>query len=317
MMEEVSCPISHSQEYERLFQVSDRFDLQNGAVWQVKKSKRSGLVLLSPRPSLDEIAAYYESADYDPFVSVESQNSFRQKVYTLLRNLISLRSKANAVLAHSGFQSGGTYRVLEIGCATGEFLLELNKQAERMDLKLFGVEVSEKAARFARDYNGLNVFHGDLLSAPYEESFDLIAMWHSLEHIHQINETLGKIKSLLQPDGVLMVAMPNVESTDAKFYRENWVAFDAPRHLYHFSPRTFGELLKKHHLEVFDMHGLMLDSLYNAFLSESLIAATKGKGAMKFLYFLRAGFIGIKAAIDSVHPGLASSVVYYIRHSNH
>lgn len=311
-MEFIRCPISGSDQTEDVFSVPDRFEPESGYSWQIQRSKESGLVFLNPRPDKQEIVKYYENEAYDPFVSASSSRSLFQNSYEALRRFISLRSKATKVLAQAKLPERGVYNVLEIGCATGEFLVELQNAAEPSILKCWGVEPSEKAVQFAKETYDLNVLQGELLSVEIPKPMDLILMWHSLEHIHNINDTLQKIHRILKEDGLLCVAMPNLQSLDAQHYCEHWVAYDAPRHLYHFSPITFGKLLKQHGFEIVDMESLPIDSFYNTILSEQLKAKLQEK-SISPLTLLKALWIGFEAAVDGFNPSKASSVLYFIR----
>ncbi len=310
-MEYIACPISEATDFDVRYEVPNRFEVAKGDEWHIVVSRASGLAMLNPRPSQSEIAKFYEALDYDPFISLKHAASLQDKVYKFVRQFISLRYKARAVLKRMQFEANQTYNVLEIGCATGDFLLELRRQSPA-SLNVMGIEVSEKAARYARQENELNVFQGELLTVDVAEQQDLIVMWHTLEHIHRLNETLDKIYTLLKPNGTFMTAMPNLDSLDAAHYGKYWVGLDAPRHLYHFTPKSFAALLKKHSLAIVDMHGLALDSYYNALLSEQLCAAVKGK-AGGVLTLLKALFWGSLAAIHGVTPEVASSVCYYVR----
>lgn len=310
-LEHITCPISGSDDFELRYELPDRFNLSKGEVWRVVTARRSGLTLLSPRPTQAEIGKFYETLDYDPFITLKNATSWQDRAYTFIRRFISLRYKAKEVVRRAPLQAGKAYNVLEIGCATGDFLLELRRQSKAV-LNLTGIEVAEKAARYAREENELNVYQGELLTVPLDEPQDLIVMWHTLEHIHRLNETLEKLRDLLKPSGVFVTAMPNLDSLDAKHYGKYWVAFDAPRHLYHFTPKSFAALLQKHRLAIVDMHGLPLDSYYNALLSEQLRAAMHGQPA-KVGTVLRAVWWGTLAAINGVTPEVASSVCYYVR----
>jgi SAM-dependent methyltransferase len=313
-METITCPISDSNETRPFLKLKDRFDPDGSQEWELQQSKKSGLVYLNPRPDQEEIHKYYESEAYDPFVSTASKPTLIQSIYENLRRWISLRTKARSVLDRAGFYENSRYRVLEIGCATGEFLVELQKVAKPTILRCMGVEPSELAAKFAGERYGLNVLQGELLSVDIPEKMDLVLMWHSLEHIHRINDTLDKIYDILKPGGLLCVAMPNLKSSDAGFYGSDWVAYDAPRHLYHFSPITFEKLLKRHNFSILDMTALPIDSFYNTVLSEGIRARKSGKTPSPLAY-LRALWLGFEAAIEGYHPAKASSVLYFIRKS--
>ena len=109
----------------------------------------------------------------------------------------------------------------------------------------------------------------DLESLPLEEGkYKLISMWHVLEHIYSLNEHLSKIHRLLSQSGILIVAVPNPESYDAKHYDKFWAAYDLPRHLYHFTQKSIRQLFEKHNFELVSTHPMKFDSYYVSMLSE-------------------------------------------------
>src|SRR5204863_7031109 len=81
-------------------------------------------------------------------------------------------------------------------------------------------------------------------------SFDAITLWHVLEHVHQLHQTMNQLKNLLKENGRLIIAVPNYTSLDAKIYKENWAAYDPPRHLYHFSPQSMKILAEKNGMKI-------------------------------------------------------------------
>jgi 2-polyprenyl-3-methyl-5-hydroxy-6-metoxy-1,4-benzoquinol methylase len=308
--ETIASPINESERLVPFLGLPDRFNLSQGDVWQLVRAEPSGLIFLNPRPTAETIGTYYEPMDYDPFISLKQMPSFQDRLYTALRRFITLRYKANSVLKRAKFQRGERYSALDIGCATGDFSAELKRHASDVKLDLYGIEMSEKAVRFAQEENELYAKQGELLTVDFDIKFDLITMWHVLEHVLRLNETLEKLHRILKPNGLLVVAMPNPDSWDARHYGKYWNGFDAPRHLYHFTPKVFAKMLLQHHFKVVDMHALALDSYYNALLSEKIVAEAKGKsgGIRLWLNAVIKGSIAASADVET-----ASSVVYYIR----
>ncbi len=308
--ETIASPINPSETLSPFLRLPDRFNLSQGDVWQLVRAEPSGLIFLNPRPTAETIGKYYEPMDYDPFISLKSTPSFQDRLYSFLRRFVTLRYKAMSVLKHAKFQSGERYRALDIGCATGDFSVELRRHANDVKLDLYGIEMSEKAVRFAQEENELYAKQGELLTVDFGIEFDLITMWHVLEHVLRLNETLEKLYRVLKPNGVLVVAMPNPDAWDARHYGKFWNGYDAPRHLYHFTPKVFAKLLAAHRFKVVEMQALPLDSYYNALLSEKIVAEAQGKsgGVRLWLNAIIKGSIAASADVEE-----ASSVVYYIR----
>jgi hypothetical protein len=88
-----------------------------------------------------------------------------------------------------------------------------------------------------------------------------------LEHLHQLEESILKIKALMAKEAILVVAVPNSSSFDARYYRQYWAAYDVPRHLYHFSQDTLAKLLGKHGLKIADTKPMKFDAFYISMLS--------------------------------------------------
>ena len=100
-------------------------------------------------------------------------------------------------------------------------------------------------------------------------------LWHVLEHIPRLKETVGKIKHWLKKDGEVLIAVPNHKSWDAKFYKENWAAYDVPRHLYHFDKNSMSLLLSQHNLEITKIKPMWFDAFYVSILSEKIKSGRK------------------------------------------
>jgi len=131
-----------------------------------------------------------------------------------------------------------------------------------------GVEPGEKPASFARAVHHLEVMDEAGLAARMLPEFDVITMWHVLEHVHGLDERMEKIRKVLSPDGTLVIAVPNSESWDATHYGKFWAAYDLPRHLYHFSQKTIGLLAEKYGMKIIDIVPMKLDAFYICLLSE-------------------------------------------------
>jgi SAM-dependent methyltransferase len=105
--------------------------------------------------------------------------------------------------------------------------------------------MSPVAAAQARERVGDRIHAGTLETAPFtDESFDVILLSHTFEHLFSPRETLTRIRQLLKPDGIVVLTVPNVGSLEARLFGRWWVAWDPPRHLYHFEKVTVGKLLQ-------------------------------------------------------------------------
>ena len=99
-------------------------------------------------------------------------------------------------------------------------------------------------------------------------TIDCVTMWHVLEHVHDLNETIESVKRVLNPEGIFLVAVPNSNSWDAQKYDKYWAAFDVPRHLYHFNAETMQKLVTNHGFKIRKIIPQKLDAFYVSLLSE-------------------------------------------------
>jgi len=147
------------------------------------------------------------------------------------------RATALAVASESSEKSGAARagHLLDVGCGDGTFLLA----ARAAGWSVAGTEMNTAPARQA----GLDVYAAisDVRSlAP----FDSITLWHTFEHLTDPRATLGEIRGLLSPKGVLIIAVPNAGGLQARAFGAKWFHLDVPRHLYHFTRPSLANLLR-------------------------------------------------------------------------
>ncbi|MEJ2050194.1 MAG: class I SAM-dependent methyltransferase [Calditrichota bacterium] len=291
-MEQPNCLICGSGRITPYLTVPDRFNPKEK--FQLVNCIGCGFVFLSPRPDEESIGAYYQSEAYQPHQ--EKASSFSEKIYRWVRNR-NVRYKRRIIerIVEKG-------NLLDYGCGTGEFLLEMQKSG----WQTIGYEPAEKAAKIAREY-GLQMI---LNLSEIKSKLNVITMWHVLEHVHQANALLDNFHQMLAPDGILIIAVPNRLSFEAQMYRSNWVAWDAPRHLYHFTPADMARLLDKHSFQIVNYKMLYLDPWYNALLSSAL--KTAGKNSLiKIAALIKALFFGkLSMFFGMLDKKRASSVIY-------
>lgn len=216
-----------------------------------------GFRFLNPRPDENSIVPFYESEDYDPFLSTKNNFSLGDTVYSMVREYSLWRKR---LLIESFFRSG---RSLDVGCGTGEFLHTLQKYGWQVE----GVEAAEHSRMHVRKF-GIPVYPS--LGEVPPGTYQVVTLWHVLEHLHRLNESVDQLQTHIAPGGVLIIAVPNVESWDAKRYQESWIALDTPRHLYHFDALDVQKLFSRSDLRLIETRGLWLDTIYNVLYSEPL-----------------------------------------------
>jgi len=291
--ETVACPLCGSPEHLPERELRDRFDTIPGEVYTVVRCSECRLLFVNPRPNAASMSVFYEAEGYDPFLSSGGRRSVFATVYRLARRF-TVRSKATR--ATRGMLRTG--RVLDVGCATGEFLVELRRRGWQVS----GVEPGPEAAKFARETYGLSVWDGTALDVPPEtEPFELVTLWHVLEHVHALREVLERLRNLLTDGGRLVIAVPNPLSSDARAYGTNWVAWEAPRHLYHFEPAVMLDLLERAGFRAERRGALAFDAFYHSLLSE--------RGGPFGL--VRAGWRGLLSFTRGLLGGEGSSELYF------
>ncbi len=310
-METAPCPISGSSEFSHYLNLPDRFDLAGGEPWRVVISKTSGLMMLNPRPESSEIARYYQSGAYDPYLHGGNKTTPRERAYLAARTVL-LRYRARLIL-QDATKTMQQLTLLEIGCSTGDLLNYFHRKKGIPIQNLAGVEPDREAASYGRERFGLNISPSLKDATVGEKLFDRIVLWHTLEHIHAIHETLAWAAKKLAPDGLLVIALPNPESADAEHYRENWIAWDAPRHLYHFVPATLEQLLEQHKLKVFKQRPYLPDTLYNTLHSEALLCKREMRSFTPLRIINAIGQATKGVIFGALWPRKASSLVYFVK----
>jgi len=221
--------------------------------FEVTSSRFEGILETQPKLSEKQLVAYYESENY---ISHQTESkSFLDKVYQTVKNVM-IKRKKNIVLS---YQKEG--HILDIGSGTGDFLKAFSDE----NWKKFAIEPNTKLHQKLESENVNIVPSIDHLE---QSKYDVITLWHSLEHIPNLDECVVNMKNALKPNGVIIVAVPNYKSYDAKFYKRFWAAWDVPRHVWHFSKKGIQSLFKIHQLELVKIRPLFLDAFYISIVSE-------------------------------------------------
>lgn len=257
--------------------------------FEVMLNKKYKMLVTSPVPtSLEE---YYKS---DAYIShTDSKKTFFDKIYQTVKNS-SLKRKLG--LINSFKNSDKT--ILDVGAGTGDFL----KICKNNKWKVTGVEPN-LAARKNAEKKGVHL--KESLLEIKSQKFDVITLWHVLEHVENLKDYIFTLKQLLKEEGRLVIAVPNYKSYDANFYKEFWAAFDVPRHLWHFSQFSIHKLFNEAQMNVEQILPLKFDSYYVSLLSEKYKF-----GKMKPISAFFRGFISnFKAKTTSEY----SSLIYVIK----
>jgi len=250
-----------------------------------------GLGITSPRPEDTALPQYYHSEDY---ISHSSKSHGIVGQLYLLARRFTLRWKCN--LIESYFSKG---KILDYGCGTGQFLLGMKKK----NWEIEGVEPSTVGKSNAEIVTGKKIHSTHF--ALSNQKFDVITLWHVLEHVPDLNNTLKAFHNLLNKDGGIFIAVPNYLSGDSIYYKEFWAGYDVPRHLWHFSKESMEFLLKKNGFVLKSIIPMKLDSFYISLLSE------KNKGSSVPKQFIHGLTQGVKSNWKARKNKNHSSLIYF------
>lgn len=223
----------------------------------ISNCKSCGFKFTNPRPADMELGRYYQSEDYVSHTN--TKKGIVNRLYHVVRNY-TLGKKLALV---SGFVPRGT--IIDYGCGTGMFL----SVCKNAGWDAYGLEPDSGARNIAAN-QGLNVAEDKsaLSSEVPDQAARAITLWHVLEHVTDMDETLSFFQRKLAAEGVLIIAVPNYTSYDAQYYKEFWAAYDVPRHLHHFSKSTIEQLLKPYGFKLVQTKPMKFDSFYVSMLSE-------------------------------------------------
>jgi len=288
------CLLCDNEHFTKIVELKDHFLTSEN--FSVFSCDHCGLMTTQPSPPADKLSAYYASPDYISH-SNQKKGLFNQ-AYQIVRKL-TLRRKLRLIQKYTKGKS-----LLDIGCATGEFL----NYCAIKGMSVTGIEPNKKAKEFARQQYNLKVEDEQYLASLNDASFSVITMWHVMEHVPDINERMATINRLLTDDGVAFIALPNPNSYDALYYDQFWAAWDAPRHLFHFTKEAFTALAEKHHFRVVNRVPMKFDSYYVSLLSEKYM---NGKASVLNAVFR--GFLSNRMARKV--NGEYSSIIHVIKKS--
>lgn len=247
-----------------------------------------------PQPSLDKLPDYYKSEDY--ISHTDGKRNWFEITYHFIKS-IALKRKLRLI---NSVSTHGKY-LLDFGCGTGDFL----EIAQNHGWNVSGIEPNEKARSIANTKTNKAVFDSNQFFNTKEHSYDVITLWHVLEHLPDLDAHIIKLKKLLKTDGTIIIAVPNFKSYDANYYKEFWAAYDVPRHLWHFSKTAVSKLTLKHNLEIVDIQPMLFDAYYVSLLSE--------KYKSGFMNPFKAFWIGWQSNRKAKRTKEYSSLIYVIK----
>lgn len=265
----------------------------SGETFQLVLDEELQLLKTHPQPAPEALGRYYESDDY--ISHTDGKRTLFEKLYhTVKQKALSDKIK---LIESLSIKKGN---LLDVGAGTGDFLVEAKKNG----WAITGIEPSEKAKAISVSKG---VIFAENLAAIESNSQDVITMWHVLEHVPDLQNEILELKRILKPDGVLVIAVPNYNSYDAKYYGQYWAAYDVPRHLWHFSKTSIKKLFAVQSMVLIKVLPMKFDSFYVSLLSEKYKT-----GKMNFI----SGFLtGLKSNLKANKNMEYSSHIYVLKNA--
>lgn len=254
----INCPCCYNQSVSKILQCKDYTVSQE--IFDIWECAACTMRFVQNAPDQHSILPYYQSETY--ISHTDTEKGLINKMYKIARNY-TLRWKMKLIhyYADNHLKTG---ELLDIGAGTGAFLHTMSIH----NWSVAGLEPDEGARKICYEKYHLQLEPSEKLFQLPSEKFDVVTMWHVLEHVHQLHEYIEQIKRILKNDGVVFIALPNYTSKDAAYYGVYWAAYDVPRHLYHFSPLAVRVLMQQHGMKVESTRPMWLDAYYIAILSE-------------------------------------------------
>lgn len=261
----------------------------SGERFELHYNKEHDLLKTVPVP--DNLDRYYDSTNY--ISHSDSKATLTDKLYQLVKRF-SLKKKERLLKKHSPSKG----RVLDYGAGTGAFVEHLQKEG----WQAVGLEPNTKARTLANAkkitvYTGLEELHG--------QNFNVITLWHVLEHLPDLDIALNSLSGMLGENGKMIIAVPNYNSYDAHYYKEYWAAFDVPRHLWHFSRGSLTRIFENKGYALQEIKPMVFDAFYVSLLSEKY---KTGRSR-----FLPAFFVGLWSNLKAWNNKEYSSLIYVFK----
>lgn len=287
-----TCPLCQSSDIGLALKAKDH--KISGEEFEIWDCKNCGFRFTQDVPDQDHIGEYYKG---EIFIShSDTKEGVVNRLYHRARKVMLDRKYSLIHRLSSGRE------LMDFGAGTGYFLDHMRQRG----YTVHGVEIDSGARAFAQKKFGIHIDGIDTFyESKAQEAYDVITMWHVLEHIEDPHDLLQRLHRMLRPGGKMLIALPNHNSSDGKKYQQYWSAYDVPRHLWHFEPKTLELMIEQNGWKMDSMHRLPFDPFYNAILSEQFRAAS--------LALVRGGVAGLTSTLSALATKRrASSLIYVV-----
>lgn len=285
------CPICESNNTKQILTAIDH--LVSGDSFNIEHCNDCGFRFTNPRPDDQQLGKYYDSEEY--VSHADEGNNLVNRLYKIARGF-TLKSKLKLINKISKDK-----RLLDVGCGTAHFLA----YCQQAKWEINGVEPNDLAREQAQEKTNIQI-HKDL-SEINNGVYNVITLWHVLEHLPNLPQTIDQLKTLLAPGGSIVIAVPNYEAYEEVKFKESWAAYDVPRHLHHFNQKSLGKLMQKHGLKIVETSPMWLDSFYISLLSN--------KQRYNRNKFVDSFITGLLSNIYAIKSRNFSSLIYLIKKS--
>ena len=265
--------------------------LVTGESFKISLDQRTGVLKTTPVPKPESLKKYYQTKQYMSYTSAP-KTTF-EKAYVFIRK-IRIAKKTKTIKK----MLGGSGSLLDFGCGTGDFLLK----AKEAGLTVAGIEPNKMARKSAGLKTSSKIYSSKEDAETDPNKYDVITLWHSLEHVLDLEATIIFLKNKLNTGGKIQVAVPNHKSFDAKHYNDKWAAYDTPRHIWHFDQTSIKRIFNAHGLKLIKKKGSFWDAFYVSVLSEKY---KKSKTP-----FLKGFVIARLSFFFSLFTGESSAITY-------
>lgn len=285
-----NCPVCNNEKLNPFLSCIDY--TVSRETFKIAQCAACGFMFTNPRPDENEIGKYYQAEEY--ISHSDTSKGIVNKLYQIVRNY-TITQKIKLINKLIG-PSPASRNILDIGCGTGEFL----NACKENGWQTTGIEPSAIARKNAQQKYNISPLSKEQLFDIRENKFDVITLWHVLEHIYQLDKTIEQIDRVLSNKGTLIIAVPNCNSFDAKKYGVYWAAWDLPRHIFHFTKTDIEILFKKYDFVLSEVLPMKFDSFYVSLLSEKYKSGNTN--------FLSGFWNGLMSNLSAKNNGYSSQI---------
>ncbi len=233
--EKVSCYNCGAEDYQFLLMGEDDLTGKSGT-FQFVQCNKCGLAFQQPRLELEQIKTFYD----DEYISHRKQKKWGIFT-TLIEWTFNKHDRDKARIVRKYLTLNSNTEVLDVGCAVGTFLLYLKK---KYNCNISGIDFKENLEY--PDFDKIEFYLGLFYEQNIKSNrFDLITMWHFLEHCYDPNKSLEMAREVLKKEGKLIIEVPRFDSFSFKLFGRKWPGIQAPQHTVLYSKKTFRQIIEK------------------------------------------------------------------------